>query len=73
MKEFEFILIDGATETTLSMPPRGDDIQVNYVRHSKYYGLFRTFGISLRFVLDGAQTSGSNIIPMGQRKWLESG
>lgn len=56
MKEFEFILIDGATETTLSHAPAGwDDIQVNYVRHSKYYGLFRTFGISLRFVLDGAQ------------------
>jgi len=56
MKEFEFILIDGTTETTLIHAPAGwDEIQVNYVRHPVYFGLFRNFGVSLKFVLDGAR------------------
>ena len=56
MKEFEFILMDGTVETKLTHAPAGwEDIQVTYTRHSVYFGLFRTFGVALKFVLDGAE------------------
>lgn len=56
MKEFEFILIDGIVETKLTHAPAGwEDIKVTYLRHSVYFGLFRTFGVALKFVLEGAE------------------
>lgn len=55
MKDLKFILNYDGTATTLTNSPDGwDDVLVKYERSTKYWGLFRSYSIPLRFVKEGA-------------------
>lgn len=55
MKDLIFILSNGASSLTLTHSPDGwDDTLVRYERSTKYWGLFRSFTVQLKFVKEGA-------------------
>lgn len=55
MKDLKFILNYDGTATTLTNSPDGwDDVLVKYERSTKYWGLFRSYTIPLRFIKEAA-------------------
>lgn len=56
MKYLQFILTYNGSDTTLNYAPDGwDDTMVKWERSTKYWGLFRSFTVQLKFVMDGAR------------------
>jgi hypothetical protein len=55
MKDLIYIVTKGLTSTTLEHSPDGwDDSVVNIERSLSFYGIFRSYTVSLKFMLDGA-------------------
>lgn len=55
MNDFRFTISHNSTSTVLQYSPAGwDEIKLNWQRSSSYYGLMRSFALSLKFVRDGA-------------------
>lgn len=55
MKDLIYIVTKGLTSTTLEHSPDGwDDSIVNIERSVNFYGIFRSYTVSLKFMLDGA-------------------
>jgi len=55
MNEFKFTISHNSTDTILKYSPAGwDEIKLSWERSSTYFGLIRSFALSLKFVRDGA-------------------
>lgn len=55
MQDLQFIITRNGIATTLTHSPDGwDDALIQTERSMKYYGMFRSFSIPLKFVKDGA-------------------
>lgn len=55
MKDLVYIITKGFESTTLEHSPDGwDDSVINVERSLSFYGIFRSYTVSLKFMLDGA-------------------
>lgn len=55
MKELQFIIKNGLAETKLSHSPDGwEDMSLEIERSNKFLGMVRSYSLSLKFVLEGA-------------------